>query len=89
MSPATAGSWGLESVIKHRIRNTPLQHAELSGVNLALPLQGRILYAHVYAKEPQCAKTVGCCPRRMLFKHCFNATEVFFPIGIFFVIGFD
>lgn len=65
MSPAAAGSWGLDAETK------------------------RILYAHVYAKEPQCAKTAGRCPRRMLFKHCFNATEVFFPIGIFFVIGFD
>lgn len=89
MSPAAAGSWGLDADTKHRIQNTPLQQAEISGVNPALPLQGRILYAHVYAKEPQCAKTAGRCPRRMLFKHCFNATEVFFPIGIFFVIGFD
>ena len=80
MSPAAAGSWGLESVIKHRIRNTPLQHAELSGANSALPLQGRILYAHVYAKEPQCAKTAGRCPRRMLFKHGFVAADICFSI---------
>ncbi len=80
MSPAAAGSWGLDAETKHRIQNTPLQQAEVSGVNSALPLQGRILYAHVYAKESQCAKTAGRCPRRMLFKHGFVAADICFSI---------
>lgn len=80
MSPAAAGSWGLDAETKHRIQNTPLQQAEVSGVNSALPLQGRILYAHVYAKEPQCAKTAGRCPRRMLFRNGFVAADICFSI---------
>lgn len=80
MSPAAAGSWGLDAETKHRIKNTPLQQAEVSGVNSALPLQGRILYAHVYAKEPQCAKTAGRCPHCMLFKHGFVAADICFSI---------
>ena len=80
MSPAAAGSWGLDSETKHRIQNTPLQHAEDTGVKSAQPLQGRILYAHVYAKEPQCAKTAGRCPRRMLLKHGFVAADICFSI---------
>lgn len=80
MSPAAAGSWGLDAETKHRIQNTPLQRQRgIYSRDFSL-LQGRILYAHVYAKEPQCAKTAGRCPRRMLFKHGFVAADICFSI---------
>lgn len=59
MSPAAAGSWGLDAETKHRIKNTPLQQAEVSGVNSALPLQGRILYYMLMLKSRSVRKLRG------------------------------